>query len=884
MVKKVFVSLLLTLANYVVGQKMNLTESVCRDWPELGHYDISGDGKYIWYNVFTASGKDTLFFITSDNKSRLAIPGTISASFTSDSKFLVFKSTEGVGVLNTRTKDIKHFNGASGFLLPKMGNGRWLGVRKSDSLILVDLAQKDGAQYHGVKELIFNETGTVLVICENDSLHWVDLSKERADRTFPVKNPHLPTFDANGKGVVFFTGVDEDRNINVFQSNFERPHAIASNRSIGIPANYYITIDAPYFSVDGTLVFFKIKPKYRQVSENKDVVSEKVNVWSYKDIYLQSHQLNGAFGLLFNRSLYAMISTDGGVVKQLESKDSILAQKPEDTLAIISNVVNTDEIYYDASQFPTYQLLYVKNGRKKFFSPIFSKIFEMKFSTNRKFITWIDSSNSKIFCYNPVTESTHELTAGLESDERAIDKGRRIRLKYSIEGWLKDDESVLVAGGYDIWQIDPTGRKKNVNLTKNYGQVHQISFRIAVSPVELASMKSGDELLITGLEDATRKNGFFSVFISKEQLPRKKGNMEACISYYPSIYVFGPNPPIKAKYANIFLFQKQNASTSSNLMVTKDFSTVWAVSNIHPERIYKWMTSELVHWKTHDSRDLYGILYKPEMFDEGKKYPIIFTYYDILSNECNKFLLPGLSNGALNIPWYLNNDYVVFVPDIWERTGYSGQSALNSLESAAKYLTARYSWIDPERMGLQGHSFGGFETNYIVSHSQLFAAAQASSGVSNMLREYGDFAFGGVSLAALCETGQLNLGSHVWERPDIYIENSAFLSADKVNTPLLLMHGQADEAVPVNQSLEMFIALRRLHKPVWLLLYDDEGHTLGDPQVQLDFTLRQQQFFDYYLKGSLPPLWMTKGLPANLRKTESRLQIDTSITDGSKMK
>jgi dipeptidyl aminopeptidase/acylaminoacyl peptidase len=220
----------------------------------------------------------------------------------------------------------------------------------------------------------------------------------------------------------------------------------------------------------------------------------------------------------------------------------------------------------------------------------------------------------------------------------------------------------------------------------------------------------------------------------------------------------------------------------------------------------------------------------------------------------------------------VSNGYLVCIPNIYYTVGHTGQSVINSVVSAAQYLSA-FPWVDAARMGLEGHSFGGYETNYLVTHSNLFAAAQESAGPADFVSGYGELAFGGMSSAVWHETGQGRLGTTPWQRPDIYLENSPVFRLDKVTTPLLMLHNKEDGAVSFSQGVEMFTGLRRLQKPVWLLQYDDEDHILNTTDCRLDFSIRQEQFFDHYLKGAPMPVWMAQGVPAKEKGLISGLQF-----------
>jgi dipeptidyl aminopeptidase/acylaminoacyl peptidase len=299
------------------------------------------------------------------------------------------------------------------------------------------------------------------------------------------------------------------------------------------------------------------------------------------------------------------------------------------------------------------------------------------------------------------------------------------------------------------------------------------------------------------------------------------------------------------------------------------------------------MTSEVINYPKLDGSAGQGVLYKPENFDSAKKYPVIFYYYEKLSFLANSFTTPSFSAGTIDIPWFVSRGYLVFTPDISydvaSVTGkVNGDYAVNSVVGAAKYLATK-SYVNPSKMGINGHSFGGGETLYIVTHSNIFAAACAgASTVGDQMLSYlgivrGEGGIPKLLKIAHSEYGHEKIGATLWQRPDLFIHASPVFRADKVSTPLLLMHNFDDPICDFNQSAVMFTALRRLGKPVWLLQYDHEGHVIMELKNQLDFTIRLQQFYDHYLKDSLPPTWMTRGRPAYLKSVDGGFRLDNGI-------
>jgi len=182
-----------------------------------------------------------------------------------------------------------------------------------------------------------------------------------------------------------------------------------------------------------------------------------------------------------------------------------------------------------------------------------------------------------------------------------------------------------------------------------------------------------------------------------------------------------------------------------------------------------------------------------------------------------------------------------------------------------RYLS-RFKWVDTTKMALQGHSWGGYQTAYMVTRTGKFAAAEAGAPVANMTSAYGGIRWGtGISRQFQYERSQSRLGATLWQRPDLYIKNSPLFRADKVTTPLLIMHNDLDGAVPWYQGIELFSALRRLGKKVWLIQYNGEDHGLMERRNRKDWSIRLAQFFGYYLKGEPPARWIREGVPATLK-------------------
>ena len=293
------------------------------------------------------------------------------------------------------------------------------------------------------------------------------------------------------------------------------------------------------------------------------------------------------------------------------------------------------------------------------------------------------------------------------------------------------------------------------------------------------------------------------------------------------------------------------------------------MSDINPQqRDYNWGTVELVSWTSADGKPLEGLLFKPENFDPKKKYPMMIYFYERNSETLYNSRVPAPSASTINIPYFVSNEYLVFVPDLVYTDGHPGQSCLKCLMPGVDML-CQYPWVDGDNMAIQGQSWGGYQVAYLITQTNRFKAAGAGAPVSNMTSAYGGIRWeSGIARTGQYEEGQSRIGKDLWSGFDLYVENSPLFHVPNVTTPVLIMHNDADGAVPWWQGIEFYNGLRRCGKQAWLLEYNDEAHNLRERRNRKDLSMRLSQFFDHFLKGAPMPIWMSKGVPATLKGIE----------------
>jgi dipeptidyl aminopeptidase/acylaminoacyl peptidase len=428
---------------------------------------------------------------------------------------------------------------------------------------------------------------------------------------------------------------------------------------------------------------------------------------------------------------------------------------------------------------------------------------------------------------------------------------------YGAVEWTKDDKYVLLSDRYDIWQVAPDGTSAT-NLTQGIGRAQHLQLRaVRVRPdspdvrAEERWLDPTKPLLIRAEDTVTRDSGFFTTHIDAKTPPTK-------LILTAEDY----NNPIKAKDADVYALTAQTFTKFPDLLITDStFKNLQKVSDANPQQSsLLWGTNEMVSFQNIDGVPLQGILYKPENFDPHKKYPMIVYLYEKLSQNLNHFVDPRPMD-SINISYYVSNGYLVFTPDIVYTTGYPGESALKCVLAGVNAVTAR-GFVDEKNIGIQGHSWGGYQIAYMVTQTNRFKAAEDGAPVANMISAYDGIRWGsGRPRQFQYEKTQSRIGGSIWEYPVRYIDNSPIFYVDRIQTPLLILHNDADDAVPWYQGIEFFLALRRLNKPAWMYSYNGEPHHLRRRANQRDYAARMAEFFDYELKSGPKPTWMETAIP-----------------------
>ncbi|HUF10370.1 MAG TPA: prolyl oligopeptidase family serine peptidase, partial [Rhodothermales bacterium] len=448
-------------------------------------------------------------------------------------------------------------------------------------------------------------------------------------------------------------------------------------------------------------------------------------------------------------------------------------------------------------------------------------------------------------------QSTRNVTAGLgvpfsnEDHDYPEDPP-----EYGLGGWVDPDGAALIYDKYDIWLVPLSGDEAPSCLTGGEGRGQKRTFRVIVTDREKEFYEDGKSLLLSAYHNDRKNWGFYSATVG--------GNGVAPLLEADKKYQFLS----KAKEADVYLFTQEDYNEFPDLWVSDSrFRNPRKITDLGSQTDgFGWGTSELVEWTSADGIPLQGVLIRPGNYEPGRRYPVLVYFYRFFSQTLHDFNEPVV-NHRPSFPLYASNGYAIFLPDIRFEIGRPGFSATKAIVPGVQKLVDM-GIADPKAIGLHGHSWSGYQAAFIVTQTNIFAAAVAGAPVSNMTSAYGGIRWeSGRGRQFQYERTQSRLGGSLWEARDRYIDNSPLFFADRIQTPILLMFGDEDGAVPWYQGIELYLALRRLGKDAIFLQYRGEPHHLKKYPNKLDYSIKMKEYFDHYLKGEPAPAWISVGVP-----------------------
>lgn len=877
--------------------KKKIDMAALGNWPYVYAPVISPDGQFVSFTIDRQPQKSRTLFVKKVNGQwNKQFVGGSNALFSDDNKSFIFLSSDTLCFQTLQSDLLVKIPGVVSVQSPQNNSGTWLAYQlKShpNTVLIRNLITGFEKKIVDVDQYYFDISGNSLLVesCSSHCLKWMDLIEGCSQTIWQDDHAIVKkfVFDASGKQVSFIVNsLNDNKNNSIWycKAGMKKAIQLVNNQSAAVDSGLLIESSELEFSFSGNYICFTLHSSFEKTKPIGDAVS--IDVWHYKDVILQSQQLkdNGV-----KSNFAAVVSVSDGRIIKLENKEEKLFTSLAQSTADVAVVeVSDNELWWKEDRRHAYFLIFLNNGNRKLLKEgrVEGKTFS--FSPNGNFIVYFDNIGKNYVSHELNTGVIRKLSLGV--NESLTNEYEQFNPKFitsvGVAGWLENESGLIVYDNYDVWRLDPSGRRRAVNITHGYGRKEHIKFRLVYPPSVINKVSDTSTVLLTAFHTQNKYNGFYSCYVNKSAQPEKlfmgPYHLYRMLTQVPNgADAFdGSMIPLKAKNANIWVVMRQSSTEAPNYFITSDFKIFEPFTDLQPQKEYNWLTTDLISWKQLDGTVSQGILYKPEDFDPHKRYPLILTYYEKFSFRMHEYPKPTFTTDRLNIPWFVSHGYLVFTPDIHYSIASSsgkvaGDAAVNSLVSIACHL-AKFPYVDSNRIGLQGHSFAGYQTSYVITRSNKFAAACEAAGTNDLISAYLGLIRTrekpGADKQSIYEIGRGRVGATLWQRPDLYIKYSPVFKADKVQTPLLIMHNEGDFAVDWNQAVEMYMALRRQEKRVWMLQYDGEGHSVNGKNA-IDFSIRLMQFFDHYLKAALPPKWMTEGIPAAMKGIDTGYQPDS---------
>lgn len=668
------------------------------------------------------------------------------------------------------------------------------------------------------------------------------------------------TFDEKGERLAFLYCADKDSSykaLSLWLSEHNAPaKEIATRGNKAFPAEWVINENGMLqFSKSASRLFFGTSPEPRQkdttqLAENRP----NVQVWSWDEpVQYTVQNYNKEKDL--KKSYQAVYNLGNGSIFQLANEELPniqLGNEGDAALALLS----TSRPYslssmWEARTRSDYYTVSLDNGERKQIAQ--ADYGRFRLSPQGKYAYWYGETDSCWYTIALAEGKRYRLTT--PESFPAWDEENDVPnhpYAHGAAGWTANDQNLLIYDRYDIWKFDPTAATSPINLTVN-GRKEKLSYRLEQLDKEARFIDLGKPQLLKGFNETTKGYGFYNARLSAPAAPKTllAGNyMLRSIN--------------KAKNTDDVIytmetFQQYPDIHYSTLAFKK---SVQLTHGDKQQEGFIWGTAELVSWISLDGRPLEGVVYKPANFDPNKKYPMMVNFYERNSETLYNYRMPEPHRSTIDYHLYNSNEYVIFNPDIRYVDGYPGESCYNCLMPGITMMIAK-GYINEKGIGAQGHSWGGYQVAYLATRTNLFSAIESGAPVVNMFSAYGGIRWGsGMARSFQYEHTQSRLGATPWSSPLRYLENSPLFTMDKVQTPILIMHNDADGHVPWHQGIEYFVAMKRLGKPCWLLNYTGEPHWPMHMANRIDFQRRMFQFFNHYLKNQKMPKWMSEGVPA----------------------
>jgi dipeptidyl aminopeptidase/acylaminoacyl peptidase len=869
-------------------------------WKRIVSTQVSPNGEWFTYGLRPNGGDDTLFVkktasSTADYSHK--IPYANAPTFSNDSKWVVYlispskkkakklrKSRKKVfrtaELRNLVTGDSIQFKRAKSMTFSEDGKFFVVSLEKTQSdkskhkgqdLVLVNLSDMSTMNFGNVSDYKFNKKSSHLAytvdaaemvgnglyvydlnnkILQNidsdrktySSLIWDDarvLKKDWASRGTQIavlKGEKKDTLEQRDNTLLVVSNLNKSAiktELNTSATNFPKNFVISEKGRL-------------QFSNDGSFVLFGIKEQEKTINLDKDTIAN-LDVFHWNDETINSVQRRRA-NRNRNFTYWSSFQPKNKVFTRLtdDSMRELLVSRNSDFWVGRNPKPYINDVNWGVSPADLYRVN-LKTGKRDKIVDLVKR--SMGYSPDGKYY-----AVQKDSALHVVELSTNKLTnISNSADVQFMNLDHPYpheKPPYGAAGWTKDGKHIIVNHKYDLWSLKLDGSSAQ-NITKGMGDAQEIQFRYVNLDFEQPYIDTKKPLMLRAYGEWTKKAGFYQLKMGKE--PKQ-------LLY--DDYAFARVS--KAKKADRLVFTKESFVEFPDYHVSDlSFKNPVRLTDANPQqKDYKWGSKVLIDYTNSKGQKLQGTLTLPPDYEEGKKYPMVVYFYEKMSNRHHRYYMPTYDDRPHGST-YASNGYLFFQPDNVYEVGRPGTSSLDCITSATQKVID-LGYADPKKIGLQGHSWGGYQSSFILTQTDMFACVVTGAPPTDLESFYNNiYGNTGTNHNGIMEIGQVRMGRDVtpWNSREIYQRENPMYHAAKIKVPFMILHGTADGAVDWTQGLEFYNAARRLGKEVIFLSYPGEPHHLRREANQKDFQTRMKQYFDHYLMDKEAPQWMIEGIP-----------------------
>ena len=829
-------------------------------WHTLQSDKISENGNWISYKLAYPNGQDTLFIKNTQTDKQYVFPESTNGNFNAEESFACISPKKGLQILTLKTGEIKIISAVTQYQYTK--NKKYIIAYNKGADPILEIKNTSGITLMKINNVqqfkIAPHENAVLFSAGVNTIGFISLNQE-VQKTMIIENASAPFYNLvwqnNGNAVAFLQrGVDSGQNnLFFYQIKDAKLFKFESEKMENFPADFIInpTVSTKLFiSDDGQRVFFGIKKR----ALNEQITDPtQVQVWNAADqlLYPQQEEI-GQWEKVAKLALWQPFENKFKQITNNQLPKVILAG--EQKFALTFNPAQYEPQYKQQGDLDLYlnnlssgesiRILTTHSGSKN----------HTVISPTGNFVSYF--KDQKWWVYDIRKKAHFNCSINLHQPLSDLDFNAAGEVPaYGFVGWTKNDDSFLLYDKFDIWEVSPDGKKAN-RLT--HGREKNIQFRLAKQFYDIVKTANYD--------------GFytFEIDLGNDLVLAAKSNDES--GYFIWNKTSGEKPIVfnamrnnyllKSSKGENYAFQQQHSDKAPSLWFKKDIKSkaqLIVQSNKQQEDFY-WGKAEEIHYSNAKGIPLTGSLFYPANYDASKKYPMIVKIYELKMQESNQYINPSVyEDTGFNVSNYTSQGYFVLYPDIIYEIGNPGMSATDCVVAATKSIIER-GIVQKDKIGLTGHSFGGYETNFILTQTNLFATAVSSAGIADLTSFYLTMGWNtGTPEIWRFENQQWRMGKSLFQDREGYDRNSPIAHVENITTPLLTWTGGDDMQVDWHQSVAFYVALRRLQKKHVMLIYPKEHHVIMAPKTQKDLSIRLGQWFNHYLKGEKPADWMIKG-------------------------